>query len=67
MQALFACSSRQFHVVLESVLKLGQFFIKKVDHSTNYAHESKWKWFEVILLTYVFRSYDLCVGINCRV
>ncbi|WOH01177.1 hypothetical protein DCAR_0520558 [Daucus carota subsp. sativus] len=53
MQALFARSgetvSRQFHVVLESVLKLGQFFIKKVDHSTNYAHESKWKWFEGVV------------------
>ncbi|XP_074345842.1 uncharacterized protein LOC141684662 [Apium graveolens] len=49
-QALFArfgeTVSRQFHVVLESILKLGDYYIKRVDHTTNYAHDNKWKWFE---------------------
>ncbi|KAL6529587.1 hypothetical protein OROGR_015210 [Orobanche gracilis] len=53
MQALFARSgetvSRQFHVALESVLKLGGCYIKKVDHTTNYANDPKWKWFEHVV------------------
>ncbi|KAL6497132.1 hypothetical protein OROGR_029061 [Orobanche gracilis] len=53
MQALFARSGeivrRQFHVALESVLKLGGCYIKKVDHTTNYANDLKWKWFEHVV------------------
>ncbi|KAL8146022.1 hypothetical protein AgCh_003961 [Apium graveolens] len=53
IQALFARSgetvSRQFHVGLESVLNLGEHYIKRVDHTTNYAHDNKWKWFEGVV------------------
>lgn len=40
IQALFAHSgetvSRQFHVVLRSMLKIGKYYIKQVDHTTSY-------------------------------
>ncbi|KAL8110482.1 hypothetical protein AgCh_026265 [Apium graveolens] len=50
IQAIFACSgetvSRQFHIVLGSLLKLRKDYIKKVDHSTSYVDDNQWKWFE---------------------
>ncbi|XP_074324810.1 uncharacterized protein LOC141661704 [Apium graveolens] len=50
IQALFARSgetvSRQFHIVLGSLLKLGKDYIKKVDHSTSYVDDNQLKWFE---------------------
>ncbi|XP_063943220.1 uncharacterized protein LOC108208423 isoform X1 [Daucus carota subsp. sativus] len=50
IQAVFARSgetvSRQFHIVLGSVLKLGKDYIRKVDHATSYVHDNQWKWFE---------------------
>ncbi|KNA06554.1 hypothetical protein SOVF_179940 [Spinacia oleracea] len=53
MQALYARSgetvSRQFHVVLASMLKLGKYYIKQIDHNTNYADDNKWKWFEGVV------------------
>ncbi|XP_074366991.1 uncharacterized protein LOC141707626 isoform X1 [Apium graveolens] len=50
IQTIFArCGetvSRQFHLVLGSILKMGKDYIKKVDHSTSYVDDNQWKWFE---------------------
>ncbi|XP_074349802.1 uncharacterized protein LOC141689421 isoform X1 [Apium graveolens] len=52
IQAIFARSgetvSRQFHIVLGSLLKLRKDYIKKVDHSTSYVDDNQWKWFELL-------------------
>lgn len=51
MQALFAWSgetvSRQFHAVLQAVLKIGKFYIRQ-NRIIDYTRDKKWKWFEVI-------------------
>ncbi|XP_048497872.1 protein ALP1-like [Beta vulgaris subsp. vulgaris] len=53
MQSIFARSgetvSRQFHVVLEAVLKIGKYYIKPVSHTTNCSRDDKWKWFEGVV------------------
>ncbi|KAL2897599.1 putative nuclease HARBI1, partial [Bienertia sinuspersici] len=38
--------SRQFHIVLKAVMKIGKFYIKQLDSSVTYDGDSKWKWFE---------------------
>ncbi|KAL2921164.1 TGF-beta-activated kinase 1 and MAP3K7-binding protein 2 [Bienertia sinuspersici] len=54
IQAIFARSgetvSRQFHMVLRSILKIGKYYIKQVNETTSFAEDNKWKWFEVILI-----------------
>lgn len=51
IQAIFARSgetvSRQFHIVLRSILKIGKDYIKQGD-LTRFPEDNKWKWFEVI-------------------
>ena len=51
MKACFARSgetiSRQFHMVLKAIIKIGQYFIKE-DPDTNYQDNDKWRWFQVI-------------------
>ncbi|XP_074314645.1 uncharacterized protein LOC141649872 [Silene latifolia] len=50
IQALFVRSgetvSRQFHVVLRAVLKIGKYYIKEDDHTPSVLSDTKWKWFE---------------------
>ena len=52
MKASFAHSretiSRQFHLVLKAIMKIGKYFIKEIDPDTNYQDNNKWKWFQVI-------------------
>ncbi|XP_021721845.1 protein ALP1-like [Chenopodium quinoa] len=53
IQAIFARSaetmSRQFHIVLQSILKIGKHYIKQVDQTTSFAEDNKWKWFEGVV------------------
>ena len=37
--------SRQFHIVLEAVLKLGKYYIKLVSHNTDCSEDIKWRYF----------------------
>uniref|UniRef100_A0A803MDI9 Transposase n=1 Tax=Chenopodium quinoa TaxID=63459 RepID=A0A803MDI9_CHEQI len=41
--------SRQFHIVLQSILKIGKHYIKQVDQTTSFAEDNKWKWFEGVV------------------
>lgn len=72
MQALFARSgetiSRQFHVVLASMLKLGKYYIKQADHNTltSYANDNKWKWFEGVIGALDGTHIDMTVPIEDR-
>ena len=38
--------SRQFHTVLQAVIKIGKKYIKQ-DHSVHYEKDDQWKWFKV--------------------
>ncbi|XP_021718280.1 uncharacterized protein LOC110686012 [Chenopodium quinoa] len=53
IQAIFARSgesvSRQFHIVLRSILKIGKYYIKQVDQTTSFAEDNKQKWFEGVV------------------
>ena len=40
--------SRQFHLILKAVMKIGKYFIKEIDPDTNYQDNDKWKWFQII-------------------
>ena len=51
IQATFARSgetiSRQFHVVLQALLKLEKYYIKPCNNQSNYTKDTKWNRFEV--------------------
>ncbi|XP_021759148.1 uncharacterized protein LOC110724059 [Chenopodium quinoa] len=70
MQALFARSgetiSRQFHVVLASMLKLGKYYIKQAYHTTSHADDNKWKWFEGVIGALDGTHIDMTVPIEDR-
>ncbi|XP_048492671.2 uncharacterized protein LOC104902848 isoform X1 [Beta vulgaris subsp. vulgaris] len=70
MQALFARSgetiSRQFHVVLRSMLKIGKYYIKPVDQGISYDGDNKWKWFEGLLRALDGTHIDMTVPIEDR-
>ena len=50
IKAMYARSgetiSRQFHTVLQAVIKIGKKYIKQ-DHSVHYEEDNQWKWFKV--------------------
>ncbi|KMS95737.1 hypothetical protein BVRB_005390 [Beta vulgaris subsp. vulgaris] len=70
MHALFAHSretiSRQFHVVLRSMPKIGKYYIKPVDQGISYDRDNKWKWFEGVLGALDRTHIDMTVPIEDR-
>ncbi|XP_054778256.1 uncharacterized protein LOC129286285 [Prosopis cineraria] len=38
--------SRQFHVVLKAIIKIGKYYIKEINSDANYQDNDKWKFFE---------------------
>uniref|UniRef100_A0A803MYQ5 DDE Tnp4 domain-containing protein n=1 Tax=Chenopodium quinoa TaxID=63459 RepID=A0A803MYQ5_CHEQI len=69
MQALFARSgetiSRQFHVVLAFMLKLGKYYIKQAGHTTSYVDDNKWR-FEGVIGALNGTHIDMTVPIEDR-
>lgn len=49
--------NRQFHIVLQSILKINKHDTKQLDQSTSFAEDNKWKWFKVIYINIPY-SFD---------